>query len=471
MKILTWNINGIRSLPKKLNSTLEFLNADIVCFQETKITRDALDSELALVEKYNAYFSFCRKRGGYSGVATFCDDLCAPIAAEEGLTAAFSNSSWMSTLIGCYSKEAERIFALDQLKSLDSEGRVMITKHLFRTRLEPNKTFYLHIFNVYCPRSDPEKIERKQFKLDFYKLLKFRVDEILKLADHHVMIVGDLNCSHRRIDHCDPDEDPEFDQNESRLWLTEFLWNSESNPNGRFVDVFRQLYPMEKNAFTCWNTKISARQTNYGTRIDYILMDVELFRQNLIKSIQHSTDVFGSDHCPVVVDLDLEIIPAKQLPHLCSKLMPEFRGVQQKLTSFVVKRESTEIVKEVTTNKKAKVEKKATTLLHFYENFKKKAVSSETVSSTAPSISSCSQKSDASQSSQNSDEIKTQWKNIFAPAVKRSAPVCSGHSEPCVMRTVKKQGPNLNRQFYCCSRPPGAKDNKDARCNHFEWIS
>lgn len=276
MKILTWNVNGIRSLPESVEKTLLNLDADICCFQETKITRDVLESQIALIDNYNSYFSFCRKRNGYSGVVTYCKNNFSPVAAEEGLTRVYSNASSAPTLIGCYPDLTCFESLNSQLKSLDGEGRVVTTKHAFRTRDDP-QVKYLHIVNVYCPRNDPERPERRQFKLDFYNLLKLRLQSILKLPDHYVLVVGDLNCSHKRIDHCDPDEDPEFDQNESRLWMKQFLWNTNENPNGLFVDMFRQFYPNEKNAFTCWNTRLSARETNYGTRIDYILADLNFF--------------------------------------------------------------------------------------------------------------------------------------------------------------------------------------------------
>ncbi|KAG9331159.1 hypothetical protein JZ751_019951 [Albula glossodonta] len=99
MKVVTWNINGIRTFKGGIKKALDLFDADIVCFQETKVTRDLLDERTAIVDGYNSYFSFSRGRSGYSGVATFCKDGAMPVAAEEGLTGLLTNHS---NAVGCY---------------------------------------------------------------------------------------------------------------------------------------------------------------------------------------------------------------------------------------------------------------------------------------------------------------------------------------------------------------------------------
>nr|BAC38287.1 unnamed protein product [Mus musculus] len=207
LRVVSWNINGIRSplqglacqepssCPTALRRVLDELDADIVCLQETKVTRDVLTEPLAIVEGYNSYFSFSRSRSGYSGVATFCKDSATPVAAEEGLSGVFAT---LNGDIGCYGNMDE--FTQEELRVLDSEGRALLTQHKIRTLEGKEKT--LTLINVYCPHADPGKPERLTFKMRFYRLLQMRAEALLA-AGSHVIILGDLNTAHRPIDHCD----------------------------------------------------------------------------------------------------------------------------------------------------------------------------------------------------------------------------------------------------------------------------
>ncbi len=235
MKIISWNVNGVRSFPVSVEDILKLVSGDVVCVQETKLSRDALDSSMAFPNNFDSFFSFCRtKRSGYSGVATFCNSSTTPVAAEEGLSGILSPESDIGGLCGVESLELR-----EPLKTLDSEGRAVITSHRIKNS-ESGTEYILCLFNVYCPRFDPDKPERWQFKMSFYNLLEHRA-KALRRENVHVMIVGDLNVSCCRIDHCDPDADLEFDTREHRLWINEFLWDSFKNPDGMFIDLFRYL--------------------------------------------------------------------------------------------------------------------------------------------------------------------------------------------------------------------------------------
>lgn len=208
LRVVSWNINGIRShlqgagyeepsncTARAVGRILDKLDADIVCLQETKVTRDVLTEPLAIIEGYNSYFSFSRNRSGYSGVATFCKDSATPVAAEEGL------SGLLATLNGdvnCYGNMDE--FTQEELRALDSEGRALLTQHKIRTQDGDEKS--LTVINVYCPHADPGKPERLTFKMRFYHLLQIRAEALLA-AGSHVIILGDLNTAHRPIDHWD----------------------------------------------------------------------------------------------------------------------------------------------------------------------------------------------------------------------------------------------------------------------------
>lgn len=171
--MVSWNINENRkplqglgcqvpsNCPMALRPILEELDADIVCLQGTKVTRDALSEPLAVVEGYNSHCSFSHSWSDCSGVATFCKDLATPVAAEERL------SGLLITLnqdVGCYGNMPE--FTQEQLQALDSEGPALLTQHKVCTREGKEKP--LSLINVYCLHMDPGKPEQLTFKMLFY---------------------------------------------------------------------------------------------------------------------------------------------------------------------------------------------------------------------------------------------------------------------------------------------------------------
>ncbi|XP_076859744.1 DNA-(apurinic or apyrimidinic site) endonuclease 2 [Brachyhypopomus gauderio] len=558
MKVVTWNINGIRTFKTGIKKVLDSLDADIICVQETKVTRDLLDERTAIVEGYNSYFGFSRGRSGYSGVATFCKDTATPFEAEEGLTGLFASNG---EALGCCGDQSA--FSSEELLSLDSEGRAVITQHKFRGA---EGTEMLTVINVYCPRADPEKPERKLFKLQFYKLLQSRAEAFLG-PQSHVIVLGDINTSHRPIDHCDPNDVEEFEENPGRKWLDGFLYGSTVNGDddevhgsdsshesgGKFVDAFRHFHPTRLNAFTCWSTLTGARHTNYGTRIDYIFASRSLVATNFLNS-DIMPEVDGSDHCPVWAELRCTFIPSPRCPALCTRYMPEFAGRQQKLSRFLVKRSEQQDVSkdteeplpgsqeagEISENlrplaagtgagkkrpsdglpessvfkgKRSKHVKTAPktqgSLLAFFKRKPSSVVSIENgleSGSSRPEIYHKGPQNDAkdcnathskaTEETNNFRDAKTNAEGSSCqdhsnPTVHQESrdkkamcpdfwkavlhgppqpPLCKVHREPCVLRTVKKAGPNLGRQFFVCARPQGHASNPQARCNFFAWV-
>ncbi|KAI1890222.1 hypothetical protein AGOR_G00151450 [Albula goreensis] len=571
MKIVTWNINGIRTFKGGIKKALDLFDADIVCFQETKVTRDLLDERTAIVDGYNSYFSFSRGRSGYSGVATFCKDGAMPVAAEEGLTGLLTNHS---NAVGCYGDQGD--FSTEELQMLDNEGRAVITQHRVMCDHQ-EKT--LTVMNVYCPRADPEKPERKLFKLQFYRLLQTRAEAILQ-AGGHVIVLGDVNTSHKPIDHCDPDDIENFEDNPSRKWLNNFLFEknereeleesgsaSPGSGGGKFVDVFRCFHPGRQNAFTCWSTLTGARQTNYGTRIDYILADQSLAEGHFL-SADIMPEVEGSDHCPVQGSLRCALLAGHRAPPLCTRLMPEFAGRQQKLSRFLVRVEprgpqasvetlpGSQELGEIRENiqpsgagnatrttagrKRASVEDGAPggkrskvgrdggppqgNLLAFFKPKPRgpeqegRAMLSQEVPERSggnggvpegvawpnreesqcnitggglveenglPGDRAVSEDGakgseggaqgslDRARGTEGRAQESEGGARVFWKTVLRGlppAPLCSVHQEPCVLRTVRKAGPNLGRQFFVCARPQGHTSNPQARCNFFSWV-
>ncbi|KAM4696832.1 DNA-(apurinic or apyrimidinic site) endonuclease 2 isoform 1-T2 [Rhinophrynus dorsalis] len=513
MKIVSWNINGIRATRAGLKEILDSLDADIICLQETKVTRDLLDEPTAVVEGYNAYFSFSRVRSGYSGVATFCKGTTIPWAAEEGLSGLLTTDKGS---IGCYGNTEE--FLEEELLSLDQEGRAVLTQHRILT--SEGKDEALTVINVYCPRADPEKPERKAYKLRFYRLLQTRAEAILQKG-RHVIILGDVNTSHRPLDHCDPTDLEAFEENPGRQWLNQFLGepvashagDSVTSPGGSsqsgfFLDSFRYFHPTQKNAFTCWCSSSGARQTNYGTRIDYILGNRALVEKEFLDSVI-VPEVEGSDHCPVKAFMKCQPVAAIKCPPLCTKYMPEFAGRQQKLSQFLVKKDKdlgdtsqegkelsdsqsstveaapTSIRKRVpdklngNTKKKSKLGAKTGqgSLLGFFKPAVPKVTLAEGQINSDPVICERERAEDttqkdlvsASPTHKGNQPQASFWKSLLKGLP--PPPNCKGHGEPCVLRTVKKAGPNCGRQFYVCARPEGHHSNPQARCNFFLWLN
>ncbi|XP_077335584.1 DNA-(apurinic or apyrimidinic site) endonuclease 2 isoform X2 [Lithobates pipiens] len=502
MKILSWNINGIRATRVGLKEILDSLDADIICLQETKVTRDLLDEPTAIIEGYNSYFSFSRARSGYSGVATFCKNHAIPHAAEEGLSGQLTSQKGS---VGCYGNTEE--FSEEELISLDQEGRTVITQHRILT--SDNKEDTLTVINVYCPRADPEKPERKTYKLRFYSLLQIRAEAILRNGGH-VIILGDVNTSHKPVDHCDPDDLEAFAENPGRQWLDQFLGDpaapktSDGNPpeEGLFLDTFRYFHPTQKNAFTCWHSASGARQTNYGTRIDYILGDRSLVETEFMESVI-MPEVEGSDHCPVKGFMKCRAVAADRCPLLCTKYLPEFAGRQQKLSQFFVvknkdfsgvetmglssSQSSTEGSEQASTRKRTQEKVNETirkknkvngksgkgNLLDFFRPAAQKATATQPQTNTAklePEKELPKGTEDHLLVSQKPNQQQAAfWKTLLKGPP--PPPNCKGHGEPCVLRTVKKAGPNCGRQFYVCARPDGHSSNPQARCNFFLWVN
>lgn len=300
MRITTWNINGLRTLRqyrpwytlKDWKACLDYLEADIICFQEVKLTRKNLVAEhrdMCVPDGYEAYYSLHPTKG-YSGVATFVKkDVCDVRKAEMGLTGELvTHKLDESKSIGGYPDvRAPELSTYDQI---DREGRgVIVDCGLFV------------LFNLYCPNETDEG--RRDYKMAYYHTLDERVQNLLA-SGREVIIVGDLNIAHLPIDHCEGvnqrTRQEHLDIHPARQWLDGFL-----APNGPFHDVTRRFHPTRKFMYTCWDTVKDTRPANYGVRIDYTFVSRGLLPW--VKDADIQPNVYGSDHCPVYVDLKDEI--------------------------------------------------------------------------------------------------------------------------------------------------------------------
>ncbi|WP_461207454.1 exodeoxyribonuclease III [Clostridium sp. DL1XJH146] len=254
MKIYSWNVNGLRAIEKKdFFGWVNEEKPDVLCIQETKIQEHQLTDSHKDVEGYHSYFSFAEKKG-YSGVAVYSKE--QPISVKHGIG----------------------------IEQYDNEGRILILEY----------AKYI-LFNIYFPNGQMSE-KRLEYKLGFYDAL-FKYCDILKDEGKKLVICGDYNTAHNEIDL----KNPKSNKDRSGFLIIEREWLDDIIKRG-YVDTFRKLYP-EEVKYSWWSYRFSARKNNAGWRIDYHFVTDNLL--NKVKDAYILNDVMGSDHCPVVVELDL----------------------------------------------------------------------------------------------------------------------------------------------------------------------
>ena len=255
MKIISWNTNGLRATVKQgyFSPLFTKYHPDILCLQETKAEVTQLDEATRNMQGYYSYFSHSKNKKGYSGVAVYTKE-----------------------------KPKETFYGMG-IKKFDDEGRIVGIKL---------KNFTL--INVYFPNAGRE-LKRLDYKLEFYEsFLKF----ILKLRKNgeHIIFCGDINTAHKEIYLARPKENVEntgFLPIE-RAWIDKVIKND-------FVDIFRKFYPEKNGVYTYWDQKFHARDRNVGWRIDYFFPSKELVQK--IKKAEILDDYYGSDHCPIYLEI------------------------------------------------------------------------------------------------------------------------------------------------------------------------
>lgn len=252
IKILSWNVNGIRAVQKK--GFLEWLareNPDILGVQETKAKPEQLDMFLMNPQGYHTCWNSA-VRPGYSGVALFTKE--KPLSITNGFG----------------------------IKKFDEEGRVLIAEY-------PEFT----LLNIYFPNGKASE-ERLQFKMDFYDAT-LKCVKTLKKEGKKVIICGDYNTAHKEIDLARPKEN----EGTSGFLPIERAWLDKWVADGQ-VDIFREFHK-EPGHYSWWDMKTGARERNVGWRIDYLFVT-----ENLVPRVKSATilkDVLGSDHAPVSLEL------------------------------------------------------------------------------------------------------------------------------------------------------------------------
>lgn len=250
MKLISWNVNGLRAcVGKNFREAFETLDADFFCLQETKMQEGQLDISF---DGYQSYWNYAEKKG-YSGTAIFTRH--QPLNVTYGIG----------------------------IEQHDHEGRVIT--------LEMEDFF---LITVYTPNSQ-DGLRRLDYRMQWED--DFR--EYLQSLDKKkpVIVCGDMNVAHNEIDLKNPSSNRHNAgfTDEERQKFTTLL-------NSGFVDTFRHLYP-EQVTYSWWSYRFQARQKNAGWRIDYFIIS-ERLRPQLLDARIH-TDILGSDHCPVELELDV----------------------------------------------------------------------------------------------------------------------------------------------------------------------
>ncbi len=252
MKIISWNVNGVRAAHKK--GLMEFLSAsapDVLCIQETKAHLDQLSREIYEPAGYQSWWNSAERRG-YSGTAL-----------------------WTR-------KQPDSVENLG-IEEFDNEGRMQVI------------TFGdIVLLNGYFPNSQPEGA-RLDYKLAFNAAVKEKGDSLVSQGKT-VVVTGDFNVSHRPIDLARPKENEKNPGYlpEERAWMDSFI-------DGGWTDTFR-MFNTEPHQYTWWSYRMNARARNVGWRLDYFCVD-DASAERVVSS-RILSDVIGSDHCPVALEME-----------------------------------------------------------------------------------------------------------------------------------------------------------------------
>lgn len=250
MRLISWNVNGLRAVMGK--NFMEFFNdidADIFCLQETKLQEGQIEMDLP---GYYQYWNYADKKG-YSGTAIFTKK--EPVSVSYGI----------------------------DIDEHDHEGRVITLEF---------DDFYM--VTVYTPNSQDE-LRRLEYRMRWEDDFRAYLTELNTRKP--VIVTGDMNVAHREIDLKNPKTNRRNAgfTDEERGKMTQLLESG-------FIDTFRYFYPDAEGIYSWWSYRFKAREKNAGWRIDYFLASADM--ESRLKGAKIHTDVFGSDHCPVELEID-----------------------------------------------------------------------------------------------------------------------------------------------------------------------
>ena len=255
MKLISWNVNGIRaSVRKGLYEVIQDIDADVFCLQETKAQDEEVVEALVQIERYKGIVYNSAERKGYSGTCIMSRE--QPILTSRDIN----------------------------IEEHDSEGRV--------THAEFEQ---FHFVNVYVPNSG-SGLRRLEYRAEWDKAFANYLQE--KMKDKPLIVAGDFNFEHRDIDL----KNPKSNYNKTAGFTQTEIDCFERILDLGLVDSFRELNP-ETVKYSFWNQRFRARKTNAGWRIDYFLVDKRLWDK--VSGAYVYDEIYGSDHCPVGLELNV----------------------------------------------------------------------------------------------------------------------------------------------------------------------
>lgn len=253
MRLISWNVNGIRAVANKgFTESIVRFDADILCLQETKAQQEQLSFDLTDIPGYRSYFHSADRKG-YSGTAVY--SRIEPVSVSYGL----GNDRF------------------------DHEGRT----------IEVDFGDFI-LYNIYFPNGG-QGPERLKFKLDFYDCFLERISNQMETG-RNIIVCGDVNTAHREIDLANPAANASISgfMPEERVYMDQFAEKG-------LVDTYRMLYPDKEKMYTWWSYKTYARTRNVGWRIDYFFVSGNL--RNRVMDAGMLSEVEGSDHCPIFLEI------------------------------------------------------------------------------------------------------------------------------------------------------------------------
>lgn len=254
--LASWNVNGVKAIMKKdFKKTVEDLDPDVLCLQETKAQVEDARTVLSLIPQYHVYVNSSKERKGYSGTAILSKVKPLNVTCDIGIP------------------------------EHDMEGRVITAEY---------SSYYL--VTTYVPNSG-RGLDRLPYRSKWDEDFKNYLKELEKLKP--VIICGDLNVVHQEIDIARPKNN----YNKSAGYTQQEIDGFENLLNSGFVDSFRYKYPDLEEAYTWWSYMFNARENNVGWRLDYFVVS-ELLKSNIKDATIHP-EALGSDHCPVGLNISI----------------------------------------------------------------------------------------------------------------------------------------------------------------------
>lgn len=519
IRYLTFNVNGIKTLfnyhpwnklKNDHDALFTCLAADIVLLQELKINNDGL-AAAGVLKQYKAFILVPKTRKGYSGVGLFVriplssdpphvQTCLSVVKAEEGITGTLPSAEDKNQ---CYDESPSAIggyldaddmedmnMTIEELRSLDHEGRAVVVEMASGTV----------VFSLYCPANSMGTEDGELFRLRFLEVLLRRAHK-LKAMGRNVVVMGDINVSLDLIDQAEAINEGikanlvsnnlkdggeaferenkeaclEFKKRPQRELLQRFVYPT--NPYTQALeqaclhDTTRIIQARRLAMYTVWNTMTSARQSNFGSRIDLILMSCPQAIKNIARA-DILPYINGSDHCPVYTDIDVSYV-TMQPPAEQRKIKFEaryfYKLVKHRDISSMfgsgVKRSATPEERKDNDSKKPKLQytsrKKNNSSQHSIKNFffQDKASAEEDTASSGSEI----------PTQEDRPSVKLDSISKLTSLIYSNPPKCH-HGEDCTLKTSLTNA-SKGKKFWCCPRVSKGSSGElgEHRCEYFEW--